>query len=294
VRSLAVLIGGVLISAGCAALTKQSTGEPSSLPPLKSTANTVGLEIALLKLTPETESQIAPIWSEIDESQLPIDLRRELADNGMRCGLFGSRIPAKLKLLIDQLVEPQLIDSEADSTGDGIRVGAGPVPICRHLQSRTGQRHELLASEVLPEIAVLRSEHEQVVGKTYQDAQCIWALKTFPQGDGRVRVQLTPEVHFGQPQNQWIGQSTGIFRQVTARRRKAFEDLRIEAVVSPGQTIMLSGTGTVKGLGQHFFTYGTDTETPGKKLLLIRLARSQYDDLFSSERILTPILSATE
>ena len=89
-------------------------------------------------------------------------------------------------------------------------------------------------------------------------------------------------------------QCTGIFRQVAARRRKVFDDLRIELDLSPGHTCLLSATDPVKGLGRHFFTYGTEAESPGPKLLLIRLARTQYEDLFGGEQILAPIVSATE
>lgn len=288
-RTSFAVIYCLVAAAGCAAFKKQPEGEPSSLPALKPAGDTVGLEIAFLKLPPTAVSQTALAWNDVDETRLPIELRRRLDANGIRCGCFGAQMPEPLRRLVDQATESQTGSSE-----DGVQVGAGHVHTRRQLQSRTGQRNEILASQILPEIAVLSNAGGQVAGNTYHNAQCIWNLKTFPQGDGRVRLQLTPEVHFGQPQNQWIGQSTGIFRQVTARKRKVFDDLRIEVDINAGHTCLLSATDPVKGLGQHFFTYGTDAETPGPKLLMIRLARTQYEDLFGGEQVLAPIVSAPE
>jgi hypothetical protein len=249
----------------------------------------VGLEIAFLKLPPVAESQIAVAWEDVDESRLPTELRRRLGANGIRCGCFGTHMPEPLRRLIDQAVETQ-----AGSAAEGVTVGAGPVHTRRQLQSRSAQRNEILASQVLPSVAVLSSADGQVVGHTYHNAQCVWSLTTLPQGDGRVRLQLTPEVHYGQPRNQWIGQNTGIFRQVTARRSQVFDDLRIELDLSPGHTCLLSATHPVKGLGQHFFTYGTGTQTPGPKLLMVRLARTRHDGLFGGEPNLAPIVPAME
>jgi hypothetical protein len=278
-----------MAAAGCAAFKKQPDGEPSSLPALKPAGDTVGLEIAFLKLPPTAASQATLVWNDVDETRLPNELRRRLDANGIRCGCFGAQMPEPLRQLIDQATE-----SQTGSAEDGVQVGAGPVHTRRQLQSRTAQRNEILASQILPQIAVLNNVGGQIVGNTYHDAQCVWNLKTFPQGDGRVRLQLTPEVHHGQPQNQWIGQSTGIFRQVTARKRKVFDDLRIEIDLNPGHTCLLSATDPVKGLGHHFFTYGTGAETPGPKLLLIRLARTQFEDLFAGEQIFAPIASVPE
>jgi hypothetical protein len=259
------------------------------LPPLQAAGDTVGLEIVFLKLPADAPSEIAPMWDEIDETPLPVDLRRRLAANGVRCGLFGTQMPTPLKQLIDDLTVPA-----ADDLQEGLPVSAGPVQTCRRLQSRTGQRSELLASDVLPEMAVLLARNGQVGGQTYREAQCMWALTTTAQAAGRVRLQLTPEVHYGQPQNQYVGQSSGIFRQITARPRETFDDLRIETLLSPGQTLVLAATDPVRGLGQHFFAYGAGTQAAGQKLLLVRLARTQYDDLFSADPILAPIASATE
>jgi hypothetical protein len=290
VRAPTILLGAVLTLAGCSLFREPEPNEPSSLPPVRSMCDAVGLEIVFLKIPVDSSPQIAPMWNEIDETHLPLDLRRRLAANGIRTGLFGPQMPAPLRRTVDGLI----FESE-EGADPAVKVGSGPVHTCRQLQSRTGQRSELLASEIQPEIAVLLSDPAgQISGSTYQNAQCIWGLKTSPQGDGRVRVQLTPEIHHGQPRNRWVGQSTGIFRQVTGRSQKSFDDMQIDTYLAPGQTLILSATDELRGLGKHFFDARGADEQQGTKLLLIRLARTQYDDLFSAEQILAPIVPATE
>ncbi len=288
VRIFIPFAGAWLLLAGCTLLQRRDETEPSSLPPIPNVSDAVGLEIAFLNLPANADERLAPMWTEIDETHLPTDVRRRLAANGIRCGLFGSRMPEPLKQLVDELTEPAAAAAAAEEPG--VRIGARPVHTCRQLQSRTGQRSELLATDVRPQMAVLIRDRDEVVGKTYRDAQGKWALKTFPRGDGRVQVQLTPEVHYGEHHNRWVGQSSGIFRQVAGRQREVFESLRIETLLSPGQTLVLCGTEPRVGLGRHFFTSGDDDDSAGTRLLLIRLASTQYDDLFSAERVVAPTM----
>jgi hypothetical protein len=284
------LFAGTLVAlTGCTLFKEPPPAEPSSLPPIKTLTDSVGLEIVFLNLPANSDTRLAPMWTEIDETHLPTDLRRRLAANGIRCGLFGSQMPVPLKQLVDELVEPA-----AGPESQGVRVGAKRVHTCRQLQSLTGQPSELLATDICPEMTLLMlSERGEVAGRTYRDAQGKWVLKTFPQGDGRVRLQLTPEIHHGQQHNTWVGQSTGIFRQVSGQQRDSFDNLRIETLLTPGQTLVLCGTEPLVGLGRHFFGFGDPSGPVGKKLLLIRLARTQYDDLFSAERVLAPTMNHT-
>jgi len=269
--SLLILVSG----SGCA-VWDEPPGEPSGLPPVRTPRDSVGLEIGFVRVPPVREFATGQMWQEVDETFLGTPLRRRLQANGIRCGLFGSQMPGPLCQTLDQMER-----KSASADGSGVQIDGEPTLTHRHLQSRAGRRGEIVASKTCPEIAVLACDDGRIHGQTYVDVQCIWALKTYPQGDGRVRLELTPEVHHGQPVNRWVGQSEGVFRQVTRRDREVFEHLRIEATLSPGQTLLLAGTDDVKGLGRHFFTEPAEGDDPGKKLLLIRLERTQYDDRFA-------------
>jgi hypothetical protein len=67
-----------------------------------------------------------------------------------------------------------------------------------------------------------------------------------------------------------------------------YDDLTISAVLNPGQTFVLAGTREVQGLGQHFFPAG-ERFPDHRRILLLRLAQTQLDDLFNPSPMFTPI-----
>ena len=121
------------------------------------------------------------------------------------------------------------------------------------------------------------TDSKGVVGKSIPDAQCILACKWFPLGNGGVKIELTPEIHHGQPKKQFVA-GEGTFHLLAMRERQVFGDLLIATELAPGQTMVLSGTPQF-GLGHSFFLERENGE-PQQRLLLVRLAQTQRDDLF--------------
>ena len=140
---------------------------------------------------------------------------------------------------------------------DGAKVeqlDAEPRVVRRHLQLRAGQRSEILASAVYPQLPVLVYAAGQLSGQTYDDAQGVFAVKSFPQPDGRVRLELVPELHYGQPRQRWVG-SQGMLRLETGRAKQVYDDMTLTADLSPGAMLVLSSLPNRPGsLGHHFFT----------------------------------------
>jgi len=284
------LLLGLLIPSGLAgcATWDESTSEPSELPPMQAAGDSVGLEVGFVRVPVGEETTAAHMWQDADEQHLSPKLRRCLAANGFRCGVLGSHMPEALTRLLQDVDRPP--PDEADAA---VPVGDGPIVKCRQIHNSPGQRAEVVASRPRAEMAVLRCEEGEIRGETYRQAQCLWAVKTFPLGDGRVRLELTPEVHHGQSRNRWVGED-GVFRLAAGRDRRVLSDLRIEAILAPGQTLMLGGVPDRKGLGGQFFTEPSESGGVRDKLLLVRLAQTRYDDLFAPERIAAPIARATE
>ncbi len=106
----------------------------------------------------------------------------------------------------------------------------------------------------------------------------ILAARSFPQGDGTVRLEFMPEVHHGEPRKQWVA-GEGTFHLLSGRAREVFQDLLISASLHPGETLLLSCTPDHKGLGQNFFVDVGQGDAQ-QKLLLIRVAQTQRDELF--------------
>ena len=247
--------------------------------------DSVVLEITFVRLPADAGEFETAFWSEVDEQSLPAELRRRFAANGLRCGLLGSQLPAPLRRLVD-------------AAGDGKTNAETPAALDesgvqqRTLHNRAGKRGEIVASGTQDKMVVLTQDEGRARGKTYSQAQGMFAVKTFPQGDGRVKLELTPELHYGQARTKYVPGQEGAFQLETSREQEVFERLRLEQTLAPGQTLVLASQGDI-GLGGQFFTEKVSGGVQ-RKLVLVRLSQTQLDDLFAPEQIRKPLATAGE
>ncbi len=285
---IAICLTGV---SGCALWTDPAT-EPNRLPTPRMAPDAVVLQVESVFLPGRDVELNEEIWSKLDEQQFPVDLRRQLQANGMRAGTSGLQLPGALQAIIEKQED---IAAEAKLENSDRTVSA-----TRHrLQSRTGKRGVINASrkkEDEDSIVLLRDE-DSVTGHQYPQAQTLFAIKTFPQEDGRVKVELTPEVEWGKAKQTWVG-SEATWRVETTREREVFAKLRTTAILSPGQTLIISGElgedGSMRGLGRFFFSQKSENGVE-QRMLVIRVAQTQHDELFGPETVeLSPIETTTE
>jgi hypothetical protein len=264
-----------LVVAGCGQLTTRPDADLASvLPAARAAADSVALEIAFVRTARDGGELGAPLWTELDEQHLPAEVRRRLGDNGLRCGLTGTQLPTVLhKLLAERPVE------EVDAGTTELSLGGEAAPRPRRVHLRAGQRSEIVTSATLDEMVILHRDDGALRGESFEQGQCVLVARAYPQGDGRVRLELTPEVQFGRPRQRWVGQE-GMFRVETRRDRRVYEPLAIDAYISSGQTLVLAATPEAKGLGRQMFTDPSGNDD-WRKLLLIRLAQGPSDDLFA-------------
>ena len=223
-----------------------------------------------------------PLWREIDEQHLPAECRRRLLENGFRAGVIGGSLPVKLSELLELADKPAPSD-QSNETIVADLVGE-PTVQRRHLQIRTGSRGEIFASGVRDELAILvRDASGQISGQPYAQAQPLFAVKAFPEADGRVRLELVPEVQYGRARQRWVGDNQGMLRFEPSRERRVFERMAFDAILSPGHMLVMSSLPTRPGsVGHHFLTEcGTGNEE--QKLLIVRLSQTQHDDQFNPE-----------
>lgn len=280
--SLAFLAGGV---AACAPLV-QETPRPARLPPVKLAPDAVVLDAAFVRLPLKDQQSYDDIWQAADELFLPAELRRTLALNGLRVGRFGQQLPARLRELLDTPLRPLENPDEAasaDATLGSTR---------QHLSIRSGQRTNLKTSEPYPHLSVLWTEDGQIRGHTLTEASCLLVLRAFPLGDGRVRCTLTPEIEHGPPRTRWV-RGEGMLIQQTGQERLSYQRLEIEATLAAGEWLLVSTTPEVVGLGAAFFAQGTGPASH-RRMLLVRLSQTQYDDLFAPEQTSAPLATPGE
>lgn len=276
-RIAAFVLIAILFAGGCRALwhTEEDV-PPSELPTAPMAADTVSLEIARLSLNSVDQQDLGDIWQEIDEQAIPLDKRRELVANGFRVGIVDFHLPAPVRKI---LREHKGTDKTANT--DMVRVTGDEKVAINYRRFPRGKRSEYVMVPAQEEISLLETVSGSLRGETYYNAECKFVLKTFPQNDGRVQIVVTPEIHHGQPR-QRVEAGQGMFRFETRKETKVFEQVEFIATLEAGQTLVLSGTKDVKGVGKSFFER-ENGGSPRRQILLIRLAGSQFDDLFQPQ-----------
>lgn len=265
----------LLATAGCTTPLPKGT---SPLAPAQMSRDSVVLEMFFARFPFGDPTIDEKLWEEIDEQQFAPELRQRLARNGFRVGLVSGQMPVDLSKLLELSGKPT---SNGDIEGTKVdELDVEPRVVRRHLQLRTGQRSEILASGVYAQLPVLMCDSGQLCGQTYNQAQGVFAVKSFPQIDGRVRLELVPELHYDQPKQRWVG-NQGMLRLEASRPKRAFDDMTLTADLTPGAMLVLSSLSNRPGsLGHHFFTENGDRLE--QKLLIVRLSQTQQDGLFNT------------
>ena len=215
------------------------------------------------------------LWNKIDEQQLPLGLRRDLADNGLRVGVLYGELPPVIaqqlaaaestgrpalpRPLLDWSIPPRSAGRKCSCTPAGTAKSSRPAFTrnCRFGCMKTDN------SAAAP----IRKPRELI------DAQ-VQAL-----GDHRIKLHLTPELQYGEPLQQFVVED-GVLRPQTAKPKRVFDRLAFDTALAQDQMLLVTclpdRTGT---LGYNFFTEQRDGQ-PQQKLVVIRLAESRYSDLF--------------
>lgn len=254
----------------------------SPLKPARMSSDSVALDVFFVRFPVGDADANGPLWTEVDEMHLPAEVRQRLARNGFRVGLVGGQLPASLSKLLElkdkpaprcQSLENQVVDLQQE-----------PRVVRRHMELRAGVRTELIASDVQDEMPVLLCCPTGVEGESFCSAQAVLAIRVSPERDGRVRIRLVPEIHHGESRLRYVGVQ-GALRIQPGRAKRAFEDMTTEAVLAPGHIILVSTSlDRPSTLGYRFFTENADGHVE-QKLLVLRLAQTQHDELFEPDEL---------
>ena len=107
-----------------------------------------------------------------------------------------------------------------------------------------------------------------------------------------MKLNLTPEIEHGELKARWGG-SEGMMIQQTSQDRLILDRLALEATLGPGQSLLVSATPEIKGLGEYFFSQHA-AGTVERRLLVIRYAQTQFDNLFAPEQTPAPLATPGE
>ncbi|PQO31582.1 hypothetical protein [Blastopirellula marina] len=270
-----LLVATLVVVSGCATWQTTEEASPPELPKRPISEDTVMLEMARLSLTSAEELAFQNVWQEVDEQSIPLDKRRELATNGFRVGIIDFHMPVQIRDMMKGRQGSKGLNGEEMVQVDGEERAA-----INHRQFARGKRSEYVMVPLQPEVSLLEKIDGVIRGGTYEDAECKFVMKAFPQNDGRVKIAITPEIHYGQAR-QRIEPGEGMFRIETRREIRVLDQVGFSATLEPGQTLLISGTDEPRGIGQVYF----QRESGGslrRQVLLIRVAGTQFDDLFQT------------
>ena len=115
---------------------------------------------------------------------------------------------------------------------------------------------EIRASEDMASMPLLVSHGRELGGRTLHDAQAIYALKIDPQPDQTVKVELTPEIHYGPSQLRWSGGEEGmdvVLRQLPMRGARCSSRCGWKCGSAPGEMLVLAGLPDAGCRPGHYF-----------------------------------------
>jgi hypothetical protein len=275
-----------LLTGGCRLFNDEAVVQGRSpLRPLPASPESVALEIVWARFPLDDPQLTDAIWSEIDETQLAPAVRRELAQNGFRAGVIAGTPPDAIVRALDYDAYCERNDTETtNGFVQSMDLVEEPKVRRRLLQLRRGRRAEIQASQVIESMPLLVSRGRELGGRTYHHAQTIYALSIDPQPDQTVAVELTPELHHGQPRVRWTGGEDGLgpLRMAPMRDREVFDAMRMNVRLAPGEMLLLMSLPDAGSRLGHYFHTTDSAAGPQQKLVLVRLAQVPASDTFDT------------
>jgi hypothetical protein len=270
----AALLFATLNVGGCQLLThdREHVGK-SPLRPAQPSPDSVTMEIIWVRFPANDPQLNSTAWQEIDETQLPPAVRRELASNGFRAGVISGTLPNAIAQALDGDKPPA--DAQTPSgQAQAASLAAEPIVHGRVQQLQRNQRSEIQASEVYTSLPLLMNHGRELSGRTYREAQAMYALRVDPQPDRSTLVELTPELHHGPLHWGWTrgDDESGILRQAQLRDHEVFNHLRMSLNLAPGEMLVLMSLPDAGSRLGHYFHTVNSSDGPQQKLILIRLA----------------------
>lgn len=275
----------LVVAAGCAKLPK-STSLLAETP-----ANDhVALELFFVRIAAEDQNIVDSLRSAMDEQAIPLDVRRRLNANGFVVGQMGGQLPAAVTDLLQisdeaptlTLNEPPVVDLTRPSVVHRklIDVYQTETP-SRVVVTGDRERHARL-------VVLLRDEADDtaaVRGWIFKNVQGSLLTKVHPQPDGRVKLEIVPEVEHDEARKKIEPGEGGTWTYQLAQPRKTFDGLRLSATLSPGEVLVFTCQGDRPGsLGEQFFTE-RQSDVLNRIVLLIRVVQTKSDDLFGRKSV---------
>jgi hypothetical protein len=237
----------------------------------------IALEVFFVHVPLGDRELAESIWHDVDEQQFAVDQRRKLAQHGFRVGIAAGELPQAIRNIIAAKgTTSNASESESAESGD-----AQPLVSKQELRLRPSGKGEISPCPVQERLTLMTLDAGELSGKTLTAAQGRFIVHCRGDGDGRVRVSMTPQIQHGDIRRRFIVDDTGdngVLRPEIGQAKLLFENLTIASVLSPGQMMVVGCMEEpLISLGRDFLT-DRSTGKAVQKMLVVRLIESQYDD----------------
>jgi hypothetical protein len=239
--------------------------------PPASAARTIPLEITFVRYDAADPLIGTELWTFLDEQAFDPALRRQLATNGLRCGIVTGDLPTHIA---ERLAAAHL-ENEADA----------PLPggMRRTLRLLPGKRADVVAAAAVPDLVLLEGTADGPRGHTLHDAGGFIVVRAWPAADGRVKIEAVPEIRHGPLRRSWVGEE-GMFRLEAAQTRHRFDHVRIVATLPPqGRLVIACGGEPAATVGDALLREGRADGVASQRLLVIRPAAGGADPAFGGD-----------
>ena len=277
----AMPIALLAVAASCTKLPKSA-----SLMPATPVGEHVALEVFFVRVPAGDRTVLESLWSDVDEQAIPLDVRRRLSANGFVVGQIGGQLPAAVTDLLKIRDDAPTLDASKPTSVDLAK------PTILHRKRidvyRPDTPNQIVVTgerERHEKLHVLLCEEEDgtpvVRGQTFKAAQGRLLTKVHPQPDGRVKLDIVPEIEHGDPVRNFTAQEGGVLTFRVAPQCKTFDGLRVALDLSPGEMLVFSCQADRPGsLGQQFFTE-RQSDVLNQIVLMIRVVQGKGADLFT-------------
>jgi hypothetical protein len=268
--SLVAAPGCTLVTATIVARGPSADTRPADAAGQRPAPRTIPLEVTFVRCAADDVQLREELWRHVDEQALDDERRRALNANGLRAGVVTGQLPEAFAARL----------STADAEPADV-AGIDASHARRLLHLLPGRGSELVTATHLPSLVLLERRDGQVRGGTYHDATPQFALDARPAADGRVRLELVPEVRHGPVEKSWAGED-GAFRLETGQRRHRMEHLGIDVTVPAGGMLLVGCGGEPSAtVGDGLLRDHGDSEENTVRLIAIRPLVRSTDPVFA-------------
>jgi len=264
----------------------------SRMPP-----DSCALEMALVQLDESQVTDFEDFWQMLDQQDLELRMRQRLDQNGIRVAVMASHAPSVLhQLLLPRPAALQDLDLVRKQMAEKDLVQPqSRLVIHQRVANRHGEVFPMQTSEIHPQFAWnIRQDAMSSVGSG-NSVRGVWEIRSIPQGDGSVRLRLTPTIHHGAVKPT-ISVAEKSFVFDSSQTIDRLNELLFDVTLRAGETVVIAPTREVSDLGMLFFGLADGPQQKSSQLthrvLMLRVVQTQLDDLFGDsglqEKLATP------